>query len=402
MKRIATSCFCTSLAALLIASASFAAQPDACANIATSAAAVPADLAALCGMPAGEAAPSLTPTDLATSPDGVLTQCASMTLNAPENVSTVGSIQFRPACDFANNDFTTLYCMTFDVPAVFSTVDPVTCAETVIGTTTNNQSFSGMAWDYTTGNMYGSTTDISTSTLYTINLANGALTLVGGMTNSPGNIAIGVDLNGDLYGFDVVTDSLVKHDKATGAGTVIGPLGFDANFAQGMDFDHSDNTCYIFAFNNASFQAELRTCDVTTGSTTLVGVIGQNAPGGLQEWTGPGILVNDGSGGCEAQIQVPGGSYAPGSKVPVNFHIVHRSPDTVRKAWTLSLADSKGRTVVKTTIPPHALKPYVPYDGAWQMTLPRNLKSGTYTLSLRVPNMHRIEGAKTTVTVAAQ
>lgn len=49
--------------------------------------------------------------------------------------------------------------MTFDIPAVFSSVDPFTCAETVLGVANNVQHFSGMAWDFTTSTMYGSTTD---------------------------------------------------------------------------------------------------------------------------------------------------------------------------------------------------------------------------------------------------
>ena len=221
--RIVTSCLCTlALAALVMPSASFAERPAKCENLASSAGMAPADLAQ-CRVAVEAGGPRRTPSDLATSPDGVLAQCASMILGSPENVSTVGSIDFRPACDFANNDFTKLYCMTFDAPATFSSVNPATCEETFIGVASNFQSFSGMAWDCTTGTMFGSTTDISTSNLYTINLANGATTLVGNMTNSPANIAIGVDLNGDLYGYDIVLDSLTSHDKSNGAGTVIGP-----------------------------------------------------------------------------------------------------------------------------------------------------------------------------------
>jgi hypothetical protein len=334
---------------------------------------------------------------MAISPDGVLTQCASMILGTPENVTTFGSVPFQPACDFANNDFSKLYCMDFSVPAVFSTVDASTCAQTVLGTAGNFQNFSGMAWDATTGTMYGSTTDVFTSNLYTINLANGATTLVGNMTNSPANIAIGIDQNGDLYGYDIVLDSLFSYNKTNGAGTLIGPIGFDANFAQGMDFDHSDNTCYIFGFNALTFAAELRTCDVNTGATTLVGVIGQNTPGGLQEWTGPGILVPD--GGCSAEIQVAGGSYAPGAKVPVDVSITHRSPDAAKRAWTLQLVGPDGKVLAALRKDPHTLKPGDTYNGQWKFPLPKNLASGTYKLWLALPGMAGIKGAMTTLVV---
>jgi len=141
--------------------------------------------------------------------------------------------------------------------------------------------------------MFLSTSDTSASLLYTVNLTTGATSFVGVMnTASRANIAIAV-MDGQMYGFDILNDSLQSINKATGIATTIGPLGFDANFAQGMDFDESDGTCYIFAFNNTAFAAELRTCDVATGATTLVGTIGDGAT--LREWTGAGVVntIND-------------------------------------------------------------------------------------------------------------
>lgn len=77
-----------------------------------------------------------------------------------------------------------------------------------------------------------------------------------------------------LMGGYLVSDNLLLIDKATGAGTVVGPLGFDANFGQGMDCDERTGTCFLFAFNGGTFQPELRICDTNTGATTLVGRIG--------------------------------------------------------------------------------------------------------------------------------
>jgi hypothetical protein len=87
-------------------------------------------------------------------------------------------------------------------------------------------------------------------------------------------IAISTDCNGNMYGYDIVTDSFYSIDKTTAAATLIGPLGFDANFAQDMDFDPTDGTCYLGAFNNGTFTGELRTVNLTTGATTLVGTTG--------------------------------------------------------------------------------------------------------------------------------
>ncbi|MBE0570826.1 MAG: hypothetical protein IH618_04705, partial [Ignavibacteriaceae bacterium] len=148
--------------------------------------------------------------------------------------------------------------------------------------------FTGMAIDPTTGIVYLSSTNLATSWLYTVNTSTGSPSLVGTITNSTGMIAIAINNNGQMYGHDILLDVMFTVNKATAAGTVIGPLGFDANYGQGMDFDPLTGTLYLSAFNNTTFQAELRTGNTTTGSTTLVGVLGSTTPGGLVQlgWIG--------------------------------------------------------------------------------------------------------------------
>jgi uncharacterized repeat protein (TIGR01451 family) len=74
-----------------------------------------------------------------------------------------------------------------------------------------------------------------------------------------------------MFGLDLVNDMLVGIDPATGAGTVIGSIGFNANYAQGMDFEEESGILYLAAFNGGTSTAELRIADTTTGNTTLVG-----------------------------------------------------------------------------------------------------------------------------------
>jgi hypothetical protein len=271
----------------MLAAAGVAAPID-CANLATSTGPAPPELFAACSGQAVVGHPRVTPTDLAVSPDAALTQCSSMILNDPANPADFGTLAFRPACDFAGSDFSKLFCYSFDVLGTLSWVDPATCAETVIGPGSNSKAASGMAWDESTGTMYLSGSDGSVSVLYTVNLETGASSFVGAMNSaSRANIALAA-LDGQLYGFDVLNDSLQSINKTTGIATTIGPLGYDPNFAQGMDCDESDGTCYIFAFNNSTFAAELRTCDISTGATTLAGPIGNGVD--LRQWTGAGIL----------------------------------------------------------------------------------------------------------------
>jgi hypothetical protein len=158
------------------------------------------------------------------------------------------------------------------------------------------ETYSGMAIDPTTGIVYASSTNVSTSSLFTIDPETGAASLIGTVTNAPALIALAIDGTGGLYGYDIVNDVLLSIDKDTAAGTVIGSIGFDANFGQGMAYDPSTDTIYMAAFNNGAFQAELRSVDTSTGNTALIGVLGATTPGGLNQvsWLGVEILL-----GCQ-------------------------------------------------------------------------------------------------------
>lgn len=337
--------FCT-LAALALAAAPAAAID--CQNIPASAGVISPDVLAACGGQGHASRPQLDPTDVAISPEGIGATCNSMVLNNPAATTVLGGIAFQPACDFEDGDFSTLYCVDFANPATLVAMDATNCSATTIGTCSmaSGHNPSGMAWDDSTGTMFLSSTDIVTSNLYTIDISTGACTLVGGMGSaSPGNIAIGVDTSGQMFGYDIINDSLQSIDKNTGLATTVGPIGFDANFAQGMDFDAADGTCYIFAFNNTTFLGELRTCDTSTGSTTLVGAIG---PTGFEEWTGPGIMA--GGNVCGLHAQVPR-NLRRGEMMPVNLSITHRRPAEVDVPFVLEIRDRRGNVVSATETP---------------------------------------------------
>jgi hypothetical protein len=171
-------------------------------------------------------------------------------------------------------------------------VDTTTGAQTILGNIIPQEGiWSGMAWDPVEDVMYAVTTDIFVSGFYRIDIETATATKVG-MINFPGIIACAVDSDGAVWAYDLVTDELVSIDPTTGAGTSVGLLGFDANYGQGMAYDKETDQLYLAAFNNFSFQAELRVADRTTGATALLGVLGQNSPGGLVQlgWLGiPGL-----------------------------------------------------------------------------------------------------------------
>jgi len=126
----------------------------------------------------------------------------------------------------------------------------------------------GLAVDPTTGVLYGSTTANSTASpnsIIRIDKNTGAGTLVGPTGNTNHAIAdIAFDSTGQLWGWSEETDELVSINKATGALTIVGSnIGSEGD---GMDFD-SGGTLYGM-FNGAS--GDLFTVDTTTGDATVV------------------------------------------------------------------------------------------------------------------------------------
>jgi hypothetical protein len=100
---------------------------------------------------------------------------------------------------------------------------------------------------------------------------------------------------------------------------VIGSIGFDANYGQGMDFDSVTGTMYLAAFNNATFQAEFRAVDLATGNTVFLGALG--TPGVTQL----GYVAFQSGGPCSSPSDLPwlsvnptAGTTIPGGTSPVD------------------------------------------------------------------------------------
>ncbi len=225
--------------------------------------------------------------------EGVIGNYTQFDLGVPEVLNAISSFtDFIPAGDFGV-DLTFAYAVNTTTNE-FIRINKTTGAITVVGPCVPTQNppsevFSGMAIDPNSGIVYLSSTDITTSWLYTVNTTTGAPTLVGILTNAPAMIAIAINNSGQMYGYEIIGDVMLIVDKSNGVGTVLGPIGFDANFAQGLDFDPITGTLYLSAFNNSTFQAELRTGNTTTGATTLVGVLGSTTPGSLVDVTWIGL-----------------------------------------------------------------------------------------------------------------
>ncbi len=180
------------------------------------------------------------------------------------------------AGDFLNGDFSQMYVLDYYANALYS-VNTTNAQATLIGPSIPNGVWTGMTGSVD-GTLYAASTDGSQSYLYTLDPATGAATLIGEITNAPVIIDIAINAAGQMYGVEIMNDVLVGIDPATGAGTVIGGLGFNASYAQGMDFEEESNVLYLAAFNVGTFMGELRIADTNTGATVPVGTF----PGGAE------------------------------------------------------------------------------------------------------------------------
>ncbi|HEU4928812.1 MAG TPA: choice-of-anchor D domain-containing protein, partial [Candidatus Krumholzibacteria bacterium] len=250
-------------------------------------------------------------------------QAARVRLTEPERIELFGSApNFIWTGDFGVGDNSFAYAV--DELNHFVKIDTLSGVQTDVGTLkpVGLEVWTGMALDPTDGTMYAVTTDTRQSWLYRVDVVIPSATLIGRVF-SPAIVALAADDDGRVYGLDVINDELVSIDKSTGEGTVIGSLGYDANFGHGMAFDPVSEQLYVSAFNNFRFQSELRIADRATGATTVVGVLGGLEPGGLVQL---GWLAIPGLGGVPWMRATPRrGVVAPGESVDVAVQLDARS-----------------------------------------------------------------------------
>jgi len=86
-------------------------------------------------------------------------------------------------------------------------------------------------------------------------------------------IAIAFDGSGNLYGIELVTDSLYSINPANGMATQIGDgLCIDINYAQDMAFDIDTGILYLSAYTIAPVkEGALYTCNKYTGEARKIG-----------------------------------------------------------------------------------------------------------------------------------
>nr|HQU72955.1 hypothetical protein [Calditrichia bacterium] len=174
-------------------------------------------------------------------------------------------------------------------------IDTASGLITAVGTAgiVTGDTWTGLTYDATDGTWYASSTNGVTSNFYTVNPATGAATLVGNNAALALVIDISASPTGEIWAHDIGLDAIYVMDKSTWAETLVGSTGFDANFAQGMDFDATSGELYLAAYNNTVSQGELRLVDQATGAAALVGTLGAGTGVEVGAFGFPGSAADD-------------------------------------------------------------------------------------------------------------
>jgi len=185
-----------------------------------------------------------------------LESCTITNIGAPFTITFPGGLMLRNGI---------LYTYNQSSPFQLWSIDTVTGVHTLVFNMTGvpQANFTGMVWDGTT--VYGMSTSITQSQIFTINMTTGVCTPLGAASSV---CAGGITLLGrpgaqySLFALDIVADNLYKVTKA-GVFSLVGPLGANLNFGQDGGVDPNDNTFYAMAY---SVGPELRKVDTTTGT----------------------------------------------------------------------------------------------------------------------------------------
>jgi PEP-CTERM motif-containing protein len=190
-------------------------------------------------------------------------------------------------CSTALAQVTTLYAASGSngVGGSLYTVNPATGAATVVGplvdSVGNPYGMSGMVWDASTSTLYGSTnfgSPTGAGSLVTIDRNTGLVTVIGAI---PAGAMADITIQpgtGTLFGWQSAgTHSLFTIDKATGASTAVGaPLGTGVFGGGGLSFNGTSTGLYSAPAGSQTH--DLRSVDPVTGVHTVIGILNGFAP----------------------------------------------------------------------------------------------------------------------------
>jgi PKD repeat protein len=174
------------------------------------------------------------------------------------------------------------------------TVDTATGFRQIVGST-GGVYVSSLAYDASAGILYatGDSNFNSANNLYQVDACTGTATLIG--TNTGHVFAtLACSPGGTLYTIDLISNEMFSFDKATGAATSIGSIGYNANYTQDMEFDPQTGTLYLTAYHEELppflQSGEWRTGDTLTGATVDLGDFQNDAQLAGMTMIGPALV----------------------------------------------------------------------------------------------------------------
>jgi len=246
-------------------------------------------------------------------------------------IGTAGSLNnLYDGGAFANNDFSKIYLVgpqgtpAYPYTSGFVSVDTTTGALTMINANPTEQTggfdISVLQWDASTATMYASADenqDVNpppgyqpTSHIYTVDVATGTFTHAFDLPNTL-IVAIAFDTAGHMYAIDIIADELLAIDKTTGDMQAIGPIGFDANNAQAMDFDPRTGILWYAGCANGGFFCSGAMYQIDTGTGLATPVQNGSINGEGDEMTA--FSIAEPKGPCANPADVPWLSVSPAS-----------------------------------------------------------------------------------------
>jgi hypothetical protein len=166
------------------------------------------------------------------------------------------------------------YILDAGPPSSLCQMDTSNGNATILGQITGmgSASANGIAYDAVNDSYYLCAYSGSINNLYELDINTLTATLISSI-GSPGSamIAIAINSSGVGYGYELMNDNnAYTFDPVSGTSTLLGPIGFNAEYGQDMDIDIETSIIYLAAFNHDNNSGELRTMDQNTGMTTLL------------------------------------------------------------------------------------------------------------------------------------
>ncbi len=218
--------------------------------------------------------------DLRATPDSFMT----FALPSANTATPIASTLSQPFFGVEHDNSTGILYAVDNATRQLGTLNKTTGVFTPLVTITGlaaAQNVTGLAFiTFGAGPVYLTAGDGVTTNLFTINTGTGAATVVGA-TGTALMIDIAINNSGQMFGMDIGTDSLYTINTATGAATLIGPIGFNANFAQSMDFDKSTGLLYGWLYLGAGVNHFVQYNQATGAATILNSPTNIEAEGAL-------------------------------------------------------------------------------------------------------------------------